>query len=59
MRTQQSPSADQCNLTTRDVAQHYGLTEWGVRRMVRAGKIRAVNIGTERRRILRFSTADL
>lgn len=46
-------------LTTEQVADRYGLSVWGVRRMVRAKKLRAVNIGTDRRHILRFDPADL
>lgn len=47
------------NLTTEQVAARYALTKWGVRRMVRAGKLNAVNIGTDQRRILRYSEDDL
>ena len=43
------------SLTTEDVAKRYNLSEWGVRRFVRSGRLPAINIGTERRHRLRFS----
>ena len=46
-------------LTTDEVADRLAVTVWGVRRMVRAGKLEAINIGTEKRRILRFNEAAL
>lgn len=56
-RRTQAPNA--YNLKTADVAVHYGISEEAVRRLVRIGKLRAINIGSDRRRILRFSAGDL
>lgn len=46
-------------LTTEQVAERYGLSEWGVRRMRRAGKIPAVNRGTDKRPIYMYSELAL
>lgn len=46
-------------LTTEEVAERYKVKPGAVRRMVRLGKIRAVNIGTDGRHIFRFAESDL